>query len=214
MAMLRYAITSRVRLGDGEPAREVALLRQATHLASLGIDYFQLREPDLTAAALADLAREILAIFRSHGDRTKLLIHSRPDIAIGTGAHGVHLPSHPGSLNTGQVRSLYASANLPTPAISASCHTLDEVARAASLNSGDAATLILFGPVFEKVVGTAQNETRISAGTGLDRLRAACNAAAPTPVLALGGITPANTSACLAAGAAGIAAIRLFGSLP
>jgi thiamine-phosphate pyrophosphorylase len=212
--MLRYAITNRLRLGDGEPARQTALLGQAAHLASLGIDYFQLREPDLPAATLIHLAREILAIFRSHGGRAKLLIHSRPDIAITSRAHGVHLPSHPGSLNPAQVRALYAAAKLPTPAISVSCHTLEDVARAASPNSGDAATLILFGPVFEKVVGTTQSETRISAGTGLERLRAACAAAAPTPILALGGVTPANTSACLAAGAAGIAAIRLFASLP
>ena len=51
---------------------------------------------------------------------------------------------------------------------------------------------------------------KISEGTGLDLLRAACAAAAPIPVLALGGITRAKTEACLDAGAAGIAAIRLF----
>jgi thiamine-phosphate pyrophosphorylase len=69
-----------------------------------------------------------------------------------------------------------------------------------------AASLILFGPVFEKRIGVKP----IAAGAGLDLLRAACAAAAPVPVLALGGITQANTAACLAAGAAGIAAIRLF----
>jgi len=212
--MLRYAITNRLRLRDGEHAPETALLKQATCLASQGVDYFQLREPDLPVLALAQLAREILAIFRAGGDRTRLLIHSRPDIAIATRAHGVHLPSSPGALTPAQVRALYASAKLPVPTISVSCHTLDEVARAACANADEAATLILFGPVFEKIVGSAQNETRISDGSGLDLLHAACNAAGPVPVLALGGITPANTAACLAAGAAGIAAIRLFTELP
>jgi thiamine-phosphate pyrophosphorylase len=45
---------------------------------------------------------------------------------------------------------------------------------------------------------------------GLDQLRAACTVAAPTPVYALGGVTLENAPACVEAGAAGIAGIRLF----
>jgi thiamine-phosphate pyrophosphorylase len=44
--------------------------------------------------------------------------------------------------------------------------------------------------------------------TGLNLLKEACHA--NIPVLALGGITLSNAHSCLAAGAAGIAAIRLF----
>ena len=46
-------------------------------------------------------------------------------------------------------------------------------------------------------------DKKISTGTGLDLLRAACLAAAPIPVLALGGINRSNTDACLEAGAVG-----------
>ncbi len=199
--MLRYAITDRSRFPGDEPARQTALIQQVSQLAP-GINYLQLREKDLTPAALATFARALLAIFRTHSPAPRLLINSRADIAVATAADGVHLTSTPGQLTPAQIRQLYASASLPEPIVSVSCHSLAEVAAARDCG----ATLILFGPVFEKVAGTQS----ISAGTGLDLLRSACTTAAPIPVLALGGITPENTSACLTAGAAGIAAIRRF----
>jgi thiamine-phosphate pyrophosphorylase len=57
----------------------------------------------------------------------------------------------------------------------------------------------VFGPVFGK------SDTP---PTGLAALRDACRHG--IPVLALGGITLENANSCLEAGAAGIAAIRLF----
>ena len=218
--MLRYAITDRARFPGDEAMQWAALLKQASQLKANGIDFLQLREKDLEAGAMADLARRILAILRAPqrasewesaapAHTPKLLINSRADIAIAVAADGVHLTPAPGALTPKQVRKLYAAANLPVPIISVSCHTLDEVAHAAKTpyaEPGSAADLILFGPVFEKVVGTEA----MSAGTGLELLRAACALAAPTPVLALGGITEANTPTCLAAGAAGVAAIRSF----
>jgi thiamine-phosphate pyrophosphorylase len=236
--MLRYAITGRLRFAADEPARQAALLAQAARLAADGIDFIQLREKDLSAAALAALARRLLATLRadptrrsSNFPRPRLLINSRADIAVATCADGVHLTSAPGSLTPAEVRALYAAASLPEPIVSLSCHTLAEVARAASFAPEERPTLILFGPVFEKVAaknivaeqalslnGDAEDrapekslgDKKISTGTGLDLLRAACAAAAPIPVLALGGITRANTDICLDTGAAGIAAIRLF----
>jgi thiamine-phosphate pyrophosphorylase len=231
--MLRYAITDRIRFPGDEPARQAALLAQAARLAAEGIDYLQLREKDLSAAALASLARRLLATLRANSTRPapKLLINSRADIAIATGADGVHLTSAPGSLTPAEVRTLYVTASLPAPIVSLSCHTLAEVARAASFAPDERPTLILFGPVFEKVVaenvvaeeavdmnGAAEDRVleksaasrKISMGVGLDLLRATCLTAAPIPVLALGGVTHTTTAATLAAGAAGVAAIRLF----
>jgi len=94
--------------------------------------------------------------------------------------------------------------------IAVSCHAADEV-RLAEVHGADFA---VFGPVFQKV-GT-------SLSVGLDALRVACQRLASgdpkteavsfghMPVLAIGGITLDNARACLEAGAAGIAAIRLF----
>jgi thiamine-phosphate pyrophosphorylase len=238
--MLRYAITDRARFvaesgQQAEPHLQSALLAQAARLTADGIDFIQLRERDLSAAALASLAHRLLATLRA--DLThpapRLLINSRADIAIATCADGVHLTSSPNELTPAQVRALYAAAALPAPIVSLSCHTLAEVANAASFAPNDRPTLLLFGPVFEKVIaknvvaeqalnlnGDAEDrapenslgDKKIAKGAGLDLLRAASLAAAPIPVLALGGITRTNAAATLAAGAAGIAAIRFFQS--
>lgn len=209
--MLRYAITDRLRLAGSEAARRAALLNHARQCAIAGIDFIQLREKDLPPRDLAETARTILRIFSEvNGPRPKLLINSRADVAIAVRADGVHLTSAEGELTPAQVRELYASAGLPDPIISLSCHTLAEITRARSLSP----TLILFGPVFEKVVSDPATqyttEALVSRGTGLNLLHTACATAAPIPVLALGGVTEANTPDCLDAGAAGIAAIRMF----
>ena len=205
--MLRYAITSRTLYPGNELQQQAALLREASRWVAEGIDFIQLREKDLPAADIAVLAREILQTIAAKASPTKLLINSRPDIALATGAHGVHLTAHPDELTSAQVRSLYDSANRPAPIITISCHSLEEVHRA-HLNQADA---ILFAPVFEKIAfeKIIAGET-ITPGQGIDRLRAACLAASPIPVYALGGVTLEKAAACLDAGAAGIAGIRLF----
>jgi thiamine-phosphate diphosphorylase len=200
--MLRYAVTDSARFAGENHVRHGELVRIVEKWGASGIDLIQLREKDLDAGELASLARRIMSRMGSGGGHPKLLINSRADVAIAVEADGVHLTSAGGGLTPTQVRSLYADAGLPQPVISVSCHTLQEVAAARDA----AVTMILFGPVFEKRVGSQS----VSGGTGLDRLRTACRAAEPVPVLALGGITGVNTPACLAAGAAGIAGIRLF----
>lgn len=210
--MLRYAITDRLRLAAAEPDRREALLSQARRCASDYVDYLQLREKDLPAHQLASLARDVLQVLRGGAQpaRTRLLINSRADVALAVHADGVHITSAESELTPDQIASLYAAAHLPQPVVSISCHSLAEVIRARVL----APSLILFGPVFEKVVydpATAHTtEALVSRGTGLNLLHSVCEAAAPIPVLALGGITENNIPDCLEAGAAGIAAIRLF----
>jgi thiamine-phosphate pyrophosphorylase len=200
--VLRYAITNRALYSGDTPQQQASLLRQASRWAVDGIDFIQLREKDLPAATLADLARAILqAIARTAGP-TKLLINSRPDIAIATCAHGVHITTAPGELTPTQIRELYAAANLPTPIVTVSCHSLEEVNHARDSH----ADAILFAPVFEKTI----DGRAAVPGQGLDKLRAACRAASPVPVYALGGVTHQNAASCLEVGAAGIAGIRLF----
>jgi thiamine-phosphate pyrophosphorylase len=200
--MFRYSITSRALFPGDELQRQNALLRQASRWIADGIDLIQLREKDLPDADIAAIARKMIESTAGTNSPTKILINSRADIAIVAGAHGVHLTADPNELSPGEVRGLYASANLPTPIITISCHALEDVGRARDSE----ASAILFAPVFEKVTG----DKVVVSGQGLDKLRAACREAFPVPVYALGGVTLENAPSCLAAGASGIAGIRLF----
>lgn len=195
--MRRYAITDRKLFQGNESQRQSALVAQAGRWAAQGIDLIQLREKDMEEEELTALARRMIEAIDSAP--TRLLVNGRPDVAIASGAHGVHLPSAAAEL-TLRLRALW-----PDALITVSCHTVAEAEQAAE-NEADA---IVFAPVFEKPIpgGIALP------GTGLAQLHAACQAAAPIPVYALGGITEQNSQSCIEAGASGVAGIRLFHSL-
>jgi thiamine-phosphate pyrophosphorylase len=200
--MIRYAITSRALYPGSEQEKQAALIAEASRWIADHIDFIQLREKDLPAEAVTFIARKLLEIINLTSSPTRLLINSRPDIALATRAHGVHLASSPDNLTPTQVRDLYFSVNQPAPLITISCHTIDDVHRT-RIHRVDA---ILFAPIFEKPLPNQQ----ALPGQGLDQLRAVCLAATPIPVYALGGVTHENASACLEAGAAGVSGIRLF----
>jgi thiamine-phosphate pyrophosphorylase len=166
-----------------------------------GVHFIQLREKDLSAPTLQSLTQEVMAkIDRS---RSKLLVNvSTPEsaaLALAAGADGVHLAGKP---RPGAARSVRQAFRSPSPIISVPCHSLEDI----DVASHEQVDLILFSPVFEKVSGEKLSQQ----AQGLDGLRLACAAARGIPVFALGGVTAANASDCVAAGAAGIAGIRLF----
>jgi thiamine-phosphate pyrophosphorylase len=194
--VIRYAITG----PSGFYVNEAELLHRAARWAAGSINFVQLRAKHLDTGPLTTLARKLIAILGPH---TKLLINGRADVAIASGAAGVHLTAAPGELTPQQVRRIFSLAGRPEPTISISCHTLEAALRARDAAAG----LILFAPVFEKHIDGAV----VVDGVGLDTLQRICEAVAPLKVLALGGVTLDNAQQCIAAGAAGIAGIRLFG---
>lgn len=199
-----YAITDRRLFGAEEAEARRLLIAQAGIWASHRVAWIQLREKDLSGRELVELARGMQGAIHAASSlgakRTLLLINGRPDVAIAAGADGVHLPSRTEALTPEEVRAIFAAARPDVlPAISVSCHTLAEVERARAQQ----VDCILFAPVFEKSI---PGETL--RGTGLACLEAACKAAVPVPVFALGGVTAENAPQCLVAGAAGLAAIR------
>ncbi len=173
------------------------LARRCAALAKEGVEFVLVREKSLAAVPLAEVSRSVIEGVRATGAATRVLIAQRVDVAIAVGADGVHLPARPGELTVSQVRKL-----MPQAFVSASCHTLEEIARARE----DGASGVLFGPVFGKTVDGVE----VVAGVGLERLYEACEVARKMPVFALGGVTEANAVQCVDAGAAGIAGIRMF----
>jgi thiamine-phosphate pyrophosphorylase len=171
---------------------DTTLLAAISRNLAAGPDWIQIREKDLTGRELFELVRSVLVQPNPRG--VKILVNSRIDLALAAGAAGAHLPSgSPGP-------SAWRSITPPEFLLGVSCHSADEV-RAAQQEGADYA---LFGPVFAPLSKPLQ-----SPPAGLSGLARAA-AAAKIPVLALGGITRANASACIEAGAAGVAGISLF----
>ncbi len=131
-------------------------------------------------------ARELfeftLAVLEVRGAiATKVFVNTRGAVARAAGADGVHLPSNA------------PRATLPGLLVGRSCHTLEEVRTAD-------ADFVTYGPVFASVGKGAP--------VGLSSLRQACTL--NSSVYALGGVDWDNAEQCVAAGAIGVAGIRLF----
>jgi len=212
-------ITDRKAFAGDESARRGRLLEKIAEAARAAVAYVQLRERDLSARELESLAQEAIRIMGDESrlrtdksdlrngevnPRTILLINSRTDLALAVNADGVQLRSD--DVSPSNVRRIWSSgAGTPAreshrsePIIGVSCHSPSDAARAAA----NGANFAVFGPVFEK------KDAPGSLPAGLKTLGEACRA--DIPVFALGGITLHNARSCLDAGAAGIAAIRLF----
>jgi thiamine-phosphate pyrophosphorylase len=131
----------------------------------------QLREKDLEARELVELARELRVICDRH--RARLLVNDRLDVAIASRADGVHLPAN--SFAVADARALIGHDRL----VGVSTHEPAEVIAA----SGAGADFVVYGPVFDPISKGAYATAR-----GADGLIAACDAAS-IPVFALGGIS-------------------------
>jgi thiamine-phosphate pyrophosphorylase len=198
--MLLYYITDRRQFSGDESTRQAALLVRIGEAARWGVDYIQLREKDLSTGQFEALAKSAVAAASKNSSITKLLINSRTDIAIAAGANGVHLRSR-GDLTASDARVIFSKCGIHHPVIACSCHTEEEV----TLAESHGADFAVFGPIF----GKSDAE-----GIGLQELRRICKrevaASSRMAVLALGGVTVENAAACLEAGSAGVAGIRLF----
>lgn len=165
------------------PWRDVA---QAALDAGAGC--IQLREKTMADAELLGRARALVALARPHD--AAVIINDRPDIAVLSGATGVHLGQE--DLSVLDARRISGSL-----LVGVSTADLDQARRAAD----DGADYIGIGPMFPtttKVKAMGEGPAFLGAVTSNPALR-------EIPHLAIGGVTPGNIGVLREAGCRGVA---------
>ena len=185
-------VTDRRRLSPGatEPQAARRLVALVEAAAGAGIDLVQIRERDLDARALLSLMRQCLSAVS--GTRTRVLVNDRLDVALASGADGVHLRAD--SIDAQTARSLLPDGAL----LGRSVHSASEATAQRCVD------FLVLGTLFQ-----SESKPALPHLTPPSELSAVCRASA-IPVLAIGGMTIERASAVARAGAAGIAAIGLF----
>ncbi len=174
---------------DDRVAGESGLVERAEALARAagGVLAVHLRTRRLEGAAMLALARRLREVTRAHG--SWLVVNDRADVAHAAAADAV--VSGRAGLRVPDIRRV-----APAAAVGRSVHDEGEARTAAS----EGADFLVAGAVF----ATPSHPGAAPGGTA--SIRAA--AGAGRPVVAIGGITPANAAEVAAAGAWGVAAIR------
>ncbi len=151
-----------------------------------GLGMVQVREAGLEARERRAFATEVVR--RAHAVGALVVINDDEALADEAGADGLHLPAR---------RLAELTQRPPFEWVGASCHSREELERAAALGLD----YVLLGPVKETLSHPGQP------GLGWDAF-AALRADLPMPVFALGGLDAADMTDARLAGAHGVAAIR------
>lgn len=160
-----------------------------------GVDLVQVREKTAPARELYEMACRIVPHARRAG--AGVLLNDRIDVALATGADGVHLAA--GSLAPGVARELVGERKL----VGVSVHGLDEALRAVE----EGADYVTFGHVYP----TASKPGLPPRGV---RELAEVVESVEAPVLAVGGIDRSNVVEVLRTGASGISVVSAILATP
>jgi thiamine-phosphate pyrophosphorylase len=170
---------------DDDLAERTQSLLGAVPHSSVGI---QIRDKTRSARAVLALAERLKRVCLDFG--APLYVNDRLDIALALGADGVHLGGD--SVDVADARRLVG----PVAFVSTVAHASEDVARA--VRSG--ATAALVSPIFDTPGKGAPRGTSF--------ITDARSHSRTLRLYALGGVDPGNASACVSAGADGVAVIR------
>jgi thiamine-phosphate pyrophosphorylase len=167
------------------------LAHRATAAVAGGATMLTLRLPDESPRTLAEIARAL----RAAAPHVPLLVSDHVDVALAVDADGAHVGAN--DLPASAVRRFVPDRFI----IGASIGAMDEVSRA------EGADFVAIGAVF--AASASGGEHSMMGVARFSDLARACG----LPAIAVGGITPQNAGALMAAGAAGVAVISaLFGA--
>jgi thiamine-phosphate pyrophosphorylase len=169
-----------------------ALVRIVERACSAGRVIVQLRAKNAGGRALLALARRLGAVTSAAG--SLLVVNDRVDVALASGAGGVHLPA--AGMASDQARALIG----PKKLLGRSVHSLAEIDGERATGAVD---YVQFGPTF-----ATPSKAAFGPPPGLEELARAVERARPLPVVAGGGIDATNAAEVMRADAAGIAVIR------
>ncbi len=177
-------------LADDAPHWKRDPVEQARAACRGGAAVIQLRAKYATDREALAWAVEIRRLTRSRG--ALFIVNDRFDLALAAHADGVHLGQED-----------LPPARIPETArhrllVGRSTHNAEQVERACA----EPVDYVAFGPIFVSTSKRSENAT-----CGLGPLADAVVAAAPRPIVAIGGIDLSNVSEVVAAGAAGVAVI-------
>ena len=178
-----YPITD-TQISGLSHADQVALFAEA------GATLVQLREKRASAAEFYEAAKAALAVAAERG--VQLIVNDRVDIALAIAASGVHLGQD--DLPPQAARCLLGDEAV----LGYSTHSVSQALEAAALPID----YLAIGPILS--TRTKENPDPV---IGLEGLRTVRNAIGPLPLVAIGGITPANAVDVIRAGADSVAMI-------
>jgi thiamine-phosphate pyrophosphorylase len=191
-------VTDRRRLCEGcdEDAARRCLASQVQAAVDAGVDLVQIRERDLDSRRLFAIVTDAVALTR--GTATQIVVNDRLDVALAADADGVHLRGD--SFPADAVRRI----GRPGFLVGRSVHS----AREAAANAANVDYFVA-GTVFPSA-----SKEELPSLLGEAGLSAVVAAAAPVPVIAIGGVTAGSIARIAAADAAGFAAIGAFLGAP
>jgi thiamine-phosphate pyrophosphorylase len=184
-----YAITPETP----DTSRLLALVRAA--LAG-GAAVIQYRSKQASRAMRREQAQGLAQLCRVHG--APLIVNDDLELALETGADGVHLGADDGDLAA--ARRKIGEDKL----VGASCYDRLDLALAARKAGAD---YVAFGSVFASLTKPAAVRAPLA-------LFAEARAAVGLPLVAIGGITPGNAAEAVAAGADALAVISALFDAP